>query len=242
MTEIIKKCFNVSISWQVTPMLVQELLCLSLASCCLPSNCLQATAEGLQSCLSAVQSTLWPPAQAIPAEQAAARGWKSWQEKKEGMTGSNSDTEKAPYSSDWPASLPPHKGRYVTATGTARASQSEYLKCSLKIKCSRIGAVFHGKKASNTRSADHIHVLFPSLCGPQNSMGKPQHRAVRGPTRLLRKLQLKLLLRRFGSTACDSTGAGTATGALIGAWIHPSVFPPAKPEQECFLTSWGTNR
>jgi len=56
MKEIIKKCFDLSIYWQVTPMPAQELLCPSLASSCLPSNCLQAMADGLWSCLSPVQS------------------------------------------------------------------------------------------------------------------------------------------------------------------------------------------
>lgn len=80
MKEFIKKCFSLSIFWQVTPMPAQELFCLSLASCCLPSNCLQAMADGLWSCLSPVQgisTLLWPPGQATPAEQAAGNGGKS---------------------------------------------------------------------------------------------------------------------------------------------------------------------
>ena len=73
------------------------------------------------------------------------------------------------------------KERCVTATGTTKASQSEYFKCSLKIKCSWTNAVFHQKKGSNTRSADHPPSLFSFPPRPIQQHGEVPTPSSTGP-------------------------------------------------------------
>lgn len=183
---------------------VYELLCLSFASCCLPSNCLQAMADGLQSCLSPVQSISTPPLATSSSHSSWAGSCKGWQELA-------------------------RKGRYVTATGTTNHYIQNTLNAALRLNAAELVLSFTERKPATPG------LLTTFSC---SSLPFGPRTAVQGSPKAEQHVAPCLFWDSGSWNSCPAglpaqlpTDWGWYSNRFPrGAWVHPSVFPPAKLE------------
>lgn len=166
---------------------VYELLCLSFASCCLPSNCLQAMADGLQSCLSPVQSISTPPLATSSSHSSWAGSCKGWQELA-------------------------RKGRYVTATGTTNHYIQNTLNAALRLNAAELVLSF--TESQQHQVCWPPSIALPFLLGPAQQYREAPKLSSIWPHASSETAAAGTPVPQVCQHSSQQTGAGTATGSL----------------------------